>query len=120
MKVNPFSRRLRPEDKLHASVCDYILWTYPGAVIHHSPNEGKRTAFERYLMKVLRVSSGFPDLLIFYHGQMIAIELKTGKNSMTVNQQRWIAMLNEYFPASCCTGFDEATAFIDEYFKSLK
>lgn len=120
MRINPFSRRLRPEDRLHANVCDYILFKYPGAVIHHSPNEGKRSAFERYLMKVLHVSSGFPDLLVFYKGVVIAVELKEGKNTMTVNQKRWIALLSQYFPAACCTGFDAATRFIDSHFMPIK
>lgn len=115
-KINPFSRRLRPEDRLHSSVCDYILFKYKGAVIHHSPNEGKRSAFECYLIKVLHVSSGFPDLLVFFNERIIAIELKAGKNTMTPNQRNWIALLNQYFPARCCWGFDEATKFIDEQF----
>ena len=119
-KVNPFSRRLRPEDRLHASVCDYILFKYKGAVIHHSPNEGKRSAFERYLMTVLHVSSGFPDLLVFYQGKMIAIELKAGKNKMSPNQQKWIALLSAYFPSGCCTGFDEASRFIDAELGGIK
>lgn len=110
-----FSSMLRPEDRLHASVCDYILFKYKGAVIHHSPNEGKRTRWEQYLMKVLHVSSGFPDLLIFYKGKVIALELKAGKNRMTANQQGWIDLLNQYFPAGCGYGFDEAIKFIDEH-----
>jgi len=120
MKVNPFSRRLRPEDRLHANVCDYILFKYPGAKIHHSPNEGKRTAFERYLLKVLHVSSGFPDLLVFYKGVVIAIELKAGKNTLTTNQRNWLLLLHQYFPAACCRDFDEATRFIDSQFLPIK
>lgn len=109
-----FARMLRPEDRLHSNVCDYILYKYPGAVIHHSPNEGKRTAFERYLIKVLHVSAGFPDLLVFYKGKIIAIELKAGKNIMTPNQRKWVALLDAYFPTRCCVGFDDAARFIDE------
>lgn len=104
---------MRPEDRLHSSVCEYILFKYKGAVIHHSPNEGKRTKWERYLMRVLHVSSGFPDLLIFYKGKMLALELKAGNNRLTTNQSRWLMLLNQYFPAACCNGFDEATHFID-------
>jgi hypothetical protein len=115
--VRKFSETLKPEDRLHSSVCDYILFKYKGAVIHHSPNEGKRTRWEQYLLKVLRVSSGFPDLLIFYRGKILALELKAGKNRMTANQQRWILLLNNYFPAKCCNGFDEATNFIDQHLK---
>jgi hypothetical protein len=115
-----FARMLRPEDRLQSNVCDYILFKYRGAAIHHSPNEGKRTAFERYLIKVLHVSSGFPDLLIFYKGKMIALELKAGKNTMTPNQRLWLTVLAGYMPTACCWGFDEATKFIDEHLGGLK
>ena len=116
-KKIPFSHRLKPEDKLHANICKYILFKYPGAIIHHSPNEGKRTAFERYLLTVLHVSSGWPDLIVIYRGKIIAIELKEGKNKPTVNQQRWLNILGQFFPARCCTGFDESVKFIDEVFR---
>lgn len=113
-KVNPFSRRLRPEDRLHANVCQYILFKYPGAIIHHSPNEGKRSKFEQYMLKVLHVSSGWPDLIVIYKKKIMAIELKEGKNKLTPNQFKWLALLSEFMPTKCCTGFDEATKFIDE------
>lgn len=118
-KVNPFSRRLRPEDRLHASVCQYVLFKYLGAVIHHSPNEGKRSAFERYMMTVLHVSSGWPDLIVIWKNKMIAIELKEGKNKMTANQERWLTILSRFMPARCCVGFDEATRFIDSEFMNM-
>lgn len=119
-KVNPFSRRLRPEDVLHANVCKYILFKYPGAIIHHSPNEGKRSAFERYMMTVLHVSSGWPDLIVVYRSEMIAIELKEGKGKLTDNQRKWLTILSHFMPVACCTGFDEATQFIDLKFGGLK
>lgn len=119
-KAIPFSRRLRPEDVLHANVCKYILFKYPGAVIHHSPNEGKRSAFERYMLKVLHVSSGWPDLIIFYKSTMIAIELKEGKNKLTDNQRRWLTILSHFMPVNCCTGFDEAVKFIDAQLGGIK
>lgn len=119
-KVNPFSKRLRPEDRLHANVCQYILFKYPGAAIHHSPNEGRRTAFERYMLKVLHVSSGWPDLIVVWKRKIIAIELKEGKNKMTPNQERWLFILGGFMPAKCCTGFDEATRFIDDQFMGIK
>lgn len=117
-KAIPFHRRLRPEDILHTNVCKYILLKYPGAVIHHSPNEGKRSAFERYMLKVLHVSSGFPDLLIVYKNKMIALELKEGKNKLTVKQANWIWLLSSFMPATCCVGFDEAMRFIDQEFSA--
>lgn len=116
----PFSKRLRPEDKLHANVCQYILFKYPSAKIHHSPNEGKRSAFERYMLKVLHVSSGWPDLIVVYNDKIIAIELKEGKNKATANQEAWLMILSQFFPVGCCVGFDEATKFIDRHLGGIK
>lgn len=117
-QINPFDKYLKPEDHLHIQVCRYIRLQYPGATIHHSPNEGKRSPFERYLFKVLEVSAGFPDLLIIYRKKVIAIELKAGKNKPTDNQTRFLSILNNAdIPAAWFNDFEAARAFIDAHFK---
>lgn len=117
VKKNPFEKYLKGENILHVQVCRYVKLQYPEAVIHHSPNEGKRSAFERYLMSVMEVSSGFPDLLIFYKDRVIALELKFGKNRPTTNQAQWLALLSKFMPASWRNSFDGAKEFIDQHLK---
>ena len=117
LRNNPFNKYLKPEDILHVQVCAYIKMQYPGAVIHHSPNEGKRSPFERYLISLLQVSSGFPDLLIFYKNKVIALELKAGKNKPNPKQVEWLALLDKHFPAVWTGSFEGAKGFIDEHFK---
>src|SRR5882757_6319460 len=110
---NPIEKYLGPEDHLHIQICKYVLFTYQGCRIHHSPNEGKRTWVQQYRIKHLGVSPGFVDLLLFYKGKIIAPELKVGKNKATKNQQDWIALLNFYkIPSKVCTGFDDTKNFI--------
>lgn len=112
---------MRYEDNLHAAVCTYVRLQYPGVVLHHSPNEGKRTVYEQARIKRLGVSSGFPDLLIVcpHRKRTLALELKAAvpgkrKGRATDNQLRWIDTLNKAgIPAAVCTGFDEAKTFID-------
>jgi hypothetical protein len=121
MKSNPYSKFLTPEDHVHIQVCEYIKWKYRGAVVHHSPNSGKRSYFEQYKLKALNVSAGFPDLIVFYPkskgSKVIAIELKAGKNKATDYQKAWIDHLNSTgVPARVCTGFDQAKEFVDECF----
>lgn len=117
-KVNPFEKYLKPEDHLHIQVCRYIKYQYPGATIYHGPNEGKRSPFERYLMKMLEVSPGFPDLLIFYKGRLIALELKFGKNKPTEYQFGFIEIFRSVgIPADWVNSFDDAKDFIDAYLK---
>lgn len=119
--MNPFDKYLGAEDKVQIAVIKYLNLQYPHALVHHSPNEGKRSKFEQYKAKAMNVSSGFPDLLIVYKGRSLALELKAGKNKATDNQKKWIDGLkrNGYCTA-IATGFDEAKTAIDETFLSLK
>jgi hypothetical protein len=118
--MNPYDKFLKPEDQLQIGICNYLAYAYPFATVHHSPNEGKRSPFERYLIKLLKVMSGFPDLVIFADNRRILfIELKTIKNKkVSVAQKWWIETLTKFgFDAHVCYGFDEAKTVIDEYFK---
>lgn len=121
-KINPFEKYLKPEDHLHIQVCKYIKFQYPWVVIHHSPNEGKRSHFERYKMKMLEVSSGFPDLILFCRRKkkVIVLELKAGRNKPTDNQLFYLELFNDIdIPASWTNDFDEARQFIDSHFTTL-
>jgi hypothetical protein len=122
MRTNPFEKYLGPEDIIHRQVCQYVKWKYRGATMHHSPNEGKRTPFERWKIEQLHCSAGFPDLIIFYKGVTIAVELKAPKNKKaTPNQVAWIQTLNDNgIPAKVCVGYEEAVEFVDSHLKGLK
>jgi hypothetical protein len=73
-----------------------------GAIVHHSPNEGRRhVAFQKKLAN-LGTRWGWPDLEMFippagFHmaeqWAPVFLEVKTGKGRMTVSQQavhRWL------------------------------
>jgi hypothetical protein len=116
-----FFQFLKPEDHLHIAVCRYITAEYSGIKIHHSPNEGKRTPFQRWLISMLRVSSGFPDLLLIYKNKMIIVELKTDTGTATASQKEWITLLKESgVPSAICKGFDKTKLFIDDQFGPIK
>ena len=117
--MNPFDKYLKLEDHIQINVCNYIAYAYPYAVVHHSPNEGKRTKFEQYLIRLLKVMSGFPDLVIFADNKRVLfIELKTLKNkNVSATQKWWNETLTKFgFDAHVCYGFDEAKTVIDEFF----
>ncbi len=75
-----------------------------GLVIHHSPNEGKRSYAFGQGLRSAGMSRGFPDLLILnpceYIGGRwvgVAIELKrTTGGVVSPEQERWIAMLRTF------------------------
>lgn len=117
--MNPFDRYLKPEDHLQINVCRYVAYAYPLAVVHHSPNEGKRTKFERYLIGLLGVKSGFPDLIIIAPDKKILfIELKAKMGNKVQPSQKWwnSTLLKFGFEAHVCFGFDEAKEMIDDFF----
>lgn len=116
-RSNPFDRYLGPEDHVHIQVCNYLRVQYPAAVFYHPPNEGKRSKFEQYKMKVLGVKAGFPDLVIFHAGNNLALELKAPKgNKATPEQQAWLKLFTEQgWTAEVCKGFEEAKQVIDDF-----
>lgn len=87
---NPFEKYLTPEDRLQHSV---IYWTglvFPTLRFHHSPNEGKRSPFERYKFKYLGSDEGFPDLI--FPELRLVIELKVRPNKPTEAQTDWLLL----------------------------
>ena len=89
---------------------------------HHSPNEGKRTHGNGYVLKKMGMSPGFPDFFFYipngrYSG--LAIELKRKTNYViSREQQAWIDRLNSdgYF-ATFAFGWEHAKMFVDNYLR---
>lgn len=119
MKFNPFDKYLTGETALQIAVCDYIRLQYPRLVVHHSPNEAKRSPFVRYLIKRMGLSPGFPDLMIvniktdYYQ----FLELKYGDNIPTTEQMEWLILLSEQSNTECfiCWSLESAKYFIDSF-----
>jgi len=119
--ANAFYKYLTGEDKLQHNVILYLQMQYPSALWTHTPNEGRRTPFERFKLKYLGAKSGVPDLLIFtpnkkYNG--LAIELKYKKNKPTENQKKWLDQLAQNnWLALWLNDFDDCCQIIDNYFR---
>ena len=117
-KNNPFYKYLGPEDHLHHQVIQWVKIQYPKLKFHHSPNEGRRSPFERMKFKYLGGDSGFPDLL--FPSIFLAIELKIKPNKPTPQQLEWL----QYFSTECqyiaevCYNFDDAVAIIKKQVES--
>jgi hypothetical protein len=119
---NPFQKYLGKEDKMQNQVMNYIKYQYPNALFTHLSNEGKRSPFERYKMKILGSKPGIPDVMIFtpnkkYNG--LAIELKVGYNKPSENQKKWLKDLeNAGWLSKWSNDIDEVITTIDNYFKN--
>lgn len=122
--ANAFDKYLTGEDKLQHAVILYLQMQYPEALWTHTPNEGRRTPFERYKLKYLGAKSGVPDLMIFtpndyYNG--LAIELKYKKNKPTANQKKWLDDLaNNNWLAVWLNDYEQCINLIDKYFANEK
>lgn len=94
-----------------------------GDYLHHSPNGGKRNAFEAKKFKQMGTKAGFPDLFLCvarggYHGLFIELKTETGK--LTAFQINWLAKLNgQGYKAVVCYGYEEARQTIKEYCRGV-
>lgn len=122
--ANAFDKYLTGEDKLQHAVILYLQMQYPAALWTHTPNEGRRTPFERYKLKYLGAKSGVPDLMIFTpndHYNGLAIELKYKKNKPTDNQKKWLDDLaNNNWLAVWLNDYQQCINLIDKYFANEK
>lgn len=147
MRRNPFDKFLTFEDNEHIMVVNYVRGELPDIIAVHTPNEGKRSAFEQFKVSKMGIVAGFPDFAFFYpkydnstpkqliyHGLLIELKapehnriIKKGKNAgkivktkgeLSKEQEMVLAKLNkEGYMAVCCWGYEEAIKIIKEYFK---
>lgn len=124
---NPgYKTKVPTEDSEQRVVCRYLR-------IKHIPffspanqqglSAGNRQQAARMVnkLKAIGLSPGIPDLIIFFPGKLLAIEMKRIKGGkVSENQRRWIETINKlpYAEAHVCNGADEAIALINRTEKS--
>lgn len=90
-------------------------------LLHHIPNEGKRSAATGARLKAQGLKSGVPDVCLpTAHGGYIGlyIEMKVKPNKPTENQKRWLRALREAgHMVAVCYGFEEARDLIEKYLR---
>lgn len=70
----------------------YMKYSNTTAILHHSPNEnskGDTITMIKYNTKMKRLGrlNGYPDITIFYKGQVLLIELKSEKGILSPAQK---------------------------------
>jgi len=119
--ANPYEKYLGKEDKLQSSIIKYLDYRHKNVIYTHPSNEGKRTSYERFKLKILGVKAGVPDLLIFnpnksYNG--LAIELKIKYNKPTPKQIKWLTDLEACgWYTTIGKDFDSVIELIEKYLK---
>lgn len=75
------------EAELHEQVIDWLRVALPrDALVHHSPNEGKRGFRAQADLKKTGVQAGMPDLMICWRGDTYFLELKTRTGKVSAAQ----------------------------------
>jgi hypothetical protein len=64
--MNPFEKWLTYEDKEHVKVVNWLKENLPNIIAFHVPNEGKKSAFERYKASIMGILKGCPDFIILH------------------------------------------------------
>ena len=127
--ANPFDKYLTKEQKEHSALCVWINIQYPKMLWWHTPNEGNKTPFERYLSSKMGTKKGVSDFLIMekrggFDGLVIELKApdvriyKKDKSCYYPEQEQFLKDMNDRNFYSCfCSGFDEAKSVITNYMK---
>lgn len=101
------------ESSLQKQCLTWLRLQYPNWQVHHSPNEGKRSAVTGYRLKSEGMAPGWPDLDIRAdNGRCLLIEMKRPGGRLTPAQQARIEALRSL-------GHRVEVAFSFEEFKAL-
>ena len=97
------------ERDLHAGVVEYLkLVLVSDAVMHHSPNEGRRGWKAQRDIKTHGTKAGWPDLEILHRGNTYFVELKSAKGRLTTRQKQCHEQLRQAgFCVETCRSLNE-------------
>lgn len=96
------------EDAFQQACVFWFGMAYPHhrRLLHHSPNEGKRSYYIGRRLQAMAMQKGYPDLFLAvprggYHG--LYVELKSNRGRLTDEQEVMLALLAEqgYKTAVC-------------------
>ena len=126
-KTNPFNKFLSAEQREHTALCKWLSLQYPNLLWWHTPNESKKTPFERFLFTVMGGKRGVSDFVFIepkgeYSGLFIELKatgIKTHKKNGECYYPEQELFLNKAkergFYATFAVGFDEAKKVIESY-----
>ena len=76
------------ETTLHLAIVEYLTHALPtGALLHHSPNEGRHHVAHRVRLKKMGMCRGWPDLEIIYQHSLYFLEIKTPQGRLSPAQK---------------------------------
>lgn len=105
------------ESALHEQIVGFLAYALPeSALVHHSPNEGKRGPRAQGELKRSGCLKGFPDLLILWNGNSYFLELKRPGGKLTPEQKVLLNTLNDMgFRAAVANSLELAEAYLRQW-----
>lgn len=112
------------EGPIHRAVIDYLRLALPGAVIHHPAAEvgisGANIARAIARNKFNGMLVGFPDIIAFWHGGCLVIEVKAPKGVTSPAQVECHERLSgNGFPVHIVRSVDEAANAVAAFLTAL-
>ena len=89
--------RNQPEKRLQQDCYKWFFNNYPElrGTMWHVQNEGKRTDYERSIIKSIGIVSGVSDLSWVYNSKYYAIEFKTDTGDQEPEQKEWERVITQ-------------------------
>lgn len=118
--MSGFRKYLSKEDLMQEACVNYVKYQYPSVLFFHVPNEGKRTKYQRMVVKVLGTKAGVSDLIFLepkheFHG--MALELKVKPNKPSKAQSDFLKECTaKGYLAKVIYSFEEFKECVDKYF----
>jgi hypothetical protein len=104
------------EAVIQAEILRWLRSNLPGAVIHHSPNEGRRGWKSQSAIKTQGTIAGWPDLEIFFEGEVLFIEVKREGEYLRQSQKDCHALLRaQGFPVETCRCVEDVEETIRQH-----
>jgi len=123
MRQNPFEKYLTKENKFQRAVAQWLNMQHGELLWWHTPNEGKRSTFERWLAKVLGIRAGVSDIIIVHQNAVyngIAMELKVGNNKPTQAQQDFLQHAKRQGFYTCvCYDLQQVMQVVNNYMQDV-
>ena len=131
-RVNPFEKKLKPEQLVQKAVVEFLKWYAPTKKIlwFHCPSEIYKTAFDRYLWDLMGSKDSVSDLIFLTPSKdgkynFFALELKTDGQRLLKRDGRHYYPKQEAFlqkvreaggKGEFACGKDQAITMIKDYF----
>jgi VRR-NUC domain len=102
--ASPKPRNRRPEDALQARTVGWLRTALPPTVVWSGVEHAQKLSLRQGQMRKAKgVRSGLPDLMFWYEGRFLGVELKAAKGVQSDNQKAFQAgMLRNGFRYAVC------------------